>query len=172
MKKISAMLCIVLFPAMLFALELKSPDFQHKGKIPKIFTCEGKDISPELNISGIPEKTRSLVLIMDDPDAPMGTWVHWVVYNIPPSTHTLKRNFPKKEKLSNGILQGENSWGKIGYGGPCPPKNNGAHRYVFKLYAIDKKLNLPPGARKREILIAIKKHILASAILIGTYERK
>ncbi len=172
MRKIVTMFFIMFFPVILFSLELKSPAFKHKGKIPAIFTCEGKDISPELNISGVPEGTKSLVLIMDDPDAPMGTWVHWVVYNIPPTIHTLKRNFPRKEKLPNGIIQGENSWGKIGYGGPCPPKNNGAHKYVFKLYAIDKKLNLPPGARKNEILIAIKKHILASTILIGTYERK
>ncbi len=172
MKRTILVFLITVFPFLLFSLELKSPAFKHKGKIPTIFTCDGKDISPELKITGIPQGTKSLVLIMDDPDAPMGTWVHWVIYNIPPSTHTLKRNFPKKDKLANGIEQGENSWGKIGYGGPCPPKNNGAHRYMFKLYAIDKKLSLAPGAREKEILLAIKHHILASAILIGTYERK
>ncbi len=171
MKKLLPLI-IVFFATTLFALQIKSPDFKNGEAIPAKFTCDGEDISPQLVISDIPKGTKSLVLIMDDPDAPMGTWVHWVVYNIPPQTRVLKRNFPKSETLKNGTIQGENSWGRIGYGGPCPPKGDKPHRYFFTLYAVDKKLNLPPGARKREILLAIKGHIIQKAQLMGKYRRK
>lgn len=162
----------VVFVSYSYALKIKSKAIKNGEKIPIVFTCDGKDMSPPLEFSEIPPKTKSLVLIMDDPDAPMGTWVHWVVYNIPPSTKELQPDIPKKKTLKNGIIQGKNSWGKIGYGGPCPPKITGAHRYFFKLYAIDKKLNLFPGATKKEVLNAIKGHIIEQATLMGIYKRK
>ncbi len=172
MKRLFFSVIIVLFSGLLFSLNLESPAFKNGKPIPPIFTCDGKDISPMLKISGIPKGTKSLVLIMDDPDAPMGTWVHWVVYNIPPQIKKLHRNFPRKAVLPNGIKQGRNSWGKIGYGGPCPPKITGEHRYFFKLYAIDRKLNLPPGATKEQVLHAIKGHIIEKTTLMGRYKRK
>ncbi len=172
MKKTIVLLSLFIFSLSIFSLELKTPAFKNGGKIPFVFTCDGKDISPMLIIKGVPKGTKSLVLIMDDPDAPMGTWVHWVIYNIPPTLGKLKRNFPKKPSLPNGIKQGRNSWGKIGYGGPCPPKITGSHRYFFKLYAIDKKLNLPPGATKKEVLKAIEGHIISQATLMGRYKRR
>ena len=154
------------------ALEIESPAFKNGEKIPEVYTCDGKDISPKLIFRQIPARAKTLVLIMDDPDAPMGTWVHWVVYNIPVSVKELQKDFPKKALLSNGTIQGKNSWGKIGYGGPCPPKPTGEHRYFFKLYAIDTVLNLPQGATKQEVLKAIKEHIVAQAVLMGRYSRK
>ncbi|BBB32042.1 conserved hypothetical protein [Thermotomaculum hydrothermale] len=172
MKKTITVFLLLLCSNLLFSLHLKSPEFKNGGKIPEIFTCDGKDLSPELEITGIPKGTKSLVLIMDDPNAPMGTWVHWVVYNIPATVKTLKRDFPKKPVLPDGTTQGKNSWGKIGYGGPCPPKITGEHHYFFKLYAVDRKLNLPPGATKKEVLKAIKGHVRGRARLMGRYKRK
>lgn len=149
---------------------IKSADFKEGGEIPKKFTCEGEDISPELEWENVPEGTKSFALICDDPDAPVGVWVHWVIYNIPSNFRKLERNVPKVSKLENGILQGKNSWPRIGYNGPCPPPGK-PHRYYFKLYALDTILNLKEGATKEELLNAMKGHILAEAQTMGTYRR-
>lgn len=143
------------------AMELTSPAFTHQGIIPEIFTCHGKDISPELQWKNIPSGTKSLALIVDDPDAPMGLWVHWVVYNISPDSTGFAENVASGEK-------GLNTWGKTGYGGPCPP--SGIHRYYFKLYALDTMLPKqaePPTAEQLEKLL--KEHILAQAELMGRF---
>ena len=151
------------------AFTLQSSAFQNGGSIPKKFTCEAADVSPELTWSGAPEKTQSFALIADDPDAPMGTWVHWVIYDLPANTGKLPEDVPKQEQAAYGA-QGKNSSGKIGYGGPCPPPGK-PHRYFFKLYALDSKLNLKPGARKPEVEAAMKGHVLAQAELMGKYGR-
>ena len=151
------------------AFTLQSSAFQNGGSIPKKFSCEAADVSPELSWSGVPEKTQSFALIADDPDAPMGTWVHWVIYDLPPNTAKLPEGVPKQEQAASGA-QGKNSSGKIGYGGPCPPPGK-PHRYFFKLYALDSKLNLKPGARKPEVEAAMKGHVLAQAELMGKYGR-
>ena len=151
------------------AFTLQSSAFQNGGSIPKKFTCEAADVSPELTWSGAPEKTQSFALIADDPDAPMGTWVHWVIYDLPANTAKLPEGVPKQEQAASGA-QGKNSSGKIGYGGPCPPPGK-PHRYFFKLYALDSKLNLKPGARKPEVEAAMKGHVLAQAELMGKYGR-
>ena len=153
-------------------MELKSSAFTNGGNIPVKYTCDGEDISPPLQWNNVPSGTKSLVLIMDDPDAPMGTWVHWVIYNIPATVKSLPEHFPAKEIMKDGTTQGRNSWGRIGYGGPCPPPPTGAHRYFFKLYAIDKKLDLGPGATKEAVLQTIKGHILSEAELMGRYKRR
>jgi len=151
------------------AFTLQSSAFQNGGSIPKKFTCEAADVSPELTWSGAPEKAQSFALIADDPDAPMGTWVHWVIYDLPANTAELPEGVPKQEQAASGA-QGKNSSGKIGYGGPCPPPGK-PHRYFFKLYALDSKLNLKPGARKPEVEAAMKGHVLAQAELMGKYGR-
>jgi len=151
------------------SMEIKSTAFEHEGMIPTKYTCDGQDISPPLSWSDVPDNTQSLALISDDPDAPMGTWVHWVVYNVPPDVTSLPENVPAKEELKGG-LQGTNDFKKIGYGGPCPP--GGTHRYFFKLYALDTKLDLEPGATKAEVEKAMDGHILAQAELIGRYQRQ
>lgn len=144
-------------------LILASPAFVQNGKIPAAFTCDGKDIHPRLEIHGVPADSKSLVLIMDDPDAPVGVWDHWVAFNIPPETRVIEEG-----KEPEGVA-GKNSWGRTGYGGPCPP--SGTHRYFFKLYALDTLLLLREGAGKREVERAIAGHILAQAELIGLYAR-
>ncbi len=149
---------------------IKSPDFKEGGPIPKMFSCEGEDYSPKLEWENVPEGTKSFALICDDPDAPMGTWVHWVIYNIPKEFRSLERNLPKIPKLDKGILQGKNSWPKTGYNGPCPPPGK-AHRYFFKLYALDAILTLKENATKEELLNAMKGHIIAEAQTMGTYKR-
>ena len=151
------------------AFTLQSSAFQNGGSIPKKFTCEAADVSPELTWSGAPEKTQSFALIADDTDAPMGTWVHWVIYDLPTNTAKLPEGVPNQEQAASGA-QGKNSSGKIGYGGPCPPPGK-PHRYFFKLYALDSKLNLKPGARKPEVEAAMKGHVLAQAELMGKYGR-
>ena len=151
-------------------MELKSSAFAAAGMIPKQYTCDGQDISPPLNWSDVPPGTKSLALIADDPDAPMGTWVHWVVWNIPPTLRGLDENVPKRDSLPNGIKQGMTDFKKIGYGGPCPP--SGTHRYFFKLYALDTTLNLPPTTIKKELEKALHGHVLQQAELIGKYARK
>lgn len=152
------------------AFKLTSTAFQAGGTIPKKFTCDGPDLSPVLAWTDPPVGTQSLSLIMDDPDAPVGTWVHWVLYDLPASASELPENVPKENELSNGALQGRNDFSKIGYGGPCPPKGP-AHRYFFKLYALDAKTSLKPGATKTDLEKAMKGHILAEAELIGRYQR-
>lgn len=137
--------------------------------IPRKCTCDGSDTSPALAWANAPQATQSFALITDDPDAPGGTWVHWVIWNIPPTAHALPEGMPASAKLADGSQQGKNSWPKIGYGGPCPP--SGTHRYFFKLYALDKLLDLPPGATKEQLLAAMNKHVLGQAELMGTYQR-
>ncbi len=144
-------------------MKLTSPEFSHNGNIPSELTCDGSDISPALIISDVPPNAKSLVMIVDDPDAPVGTWDHWIVFNIPPSTIQI----PKGTEPEG--TAGKNSWGRTGYGGPCPP--SGTHRYFFKLYALDIVLNLPQGAAKKELERAMEGHILAQAQLMGRYKR-
>jgi hypothetical protein len=151
-------------------LELKSPDFSSGGIIPKQFTCDGADMSPALEWNDPPAATKSFALVADDPDAPVGTWVHWVLFNLPASARSLAQNIPKKEQMVDGSFQGRNDFGKIGYGGPCPPPGK-PHRYFFKLYAVDTKLNLKPGANKKDVERAIQGHILAQGEWMGRYAR-
>ena len=150
--------------------KLESPAFDHGGRIPRKYTCDGEEISPPLEWSGAPAGTRSFALICDDPDAPMGTWVHWVLYDLPSDTSSLPEGLPNQREFSNGAKSGKNSWGKHGYGGPCPP--SGVHRYFFRLYALDiPTLGLPAGARKHQVLEAMRGHILAQAEWMGRYSR-
>lgn len=146
---------------------LKSPAFSDQQEIPETYTCEGQNISPPLQWQNTPEATVSYVLIMDDPDAPSGTWDHWIVFNIPASTMEFEE---KLLHLPPPAKEGKNSWGKKTYGGPCPPK--GKHRYYFKLYALDCFLDIADGATKSEVEKSMKSHILAKAELMGVYEKK
>jgi Raf kinase inhibitor-like YbhB/YbcL family protein len=150
--------------------ELSSPSFHASDAIPRKFTCDGEDVSPTLAWSAAPAGTASLCLIMDDPDAPAGTWVHWVLYDLPGATTNLAENVPKERELAGGARQGRNSFGRIGYGGPCPPPGP-PHRYFIRLYALDTKTNLKPGATRAEVDRATKGHILAQAELMGRYKR-
>ena len=149
---------------------LTSPAFASGATIPKPYTCEGSDISPALSWSGHPAQTTSFALIVDDPDAPVGTWVHWVMWNIPSNTHLLTENVAKRDRLESGAMQGRNDFRKVGYNGPCPPPGN-THRYFFRLYALDVKLTLPPGTTRQELDAAMKGHILAQAEHKGTFRR-
>ena len=153
--------------AMSFAV--KSTAFEEGGTVPKKYTCDGTDVSPELMWSGIPAGTQALALIADDPDAPVGTWTHWISWNIPPG-HGLAEAAAKTETLSDGTRQGKNDFKRIGYGGPCPPPGK-PHRYFFKLYALDSKLDLKPGAARRELESAMQGHVLAQTQLMGKYGR-
>lgn len=153
------------------AIHLTSPAFAEGAPIPAKHTCDGKDLSPPLKWSNVPQGTKSLALICDDPDAPVGTWAHWVLYNIPPSATELPEGVPPKEVVLNSARQGINDFKRIGYGGPCPPPG-GPHRYFFKLYALNAELSLRPGATKRDLLRAMEGHILAEGQLMGTYRRK
>ena len=141
---------------------LTSPNFKHNGKIPVQFTGDGEDISPELEIEEVPENAESLALIVDDPDAPAGTWTHWIIFNIDPNTKKIFKN-----SIPDNGLQGQNSWRERDYGGPSPP--SGTHRYFFKIFALDTSLNLNEGASKEEIETAMKHHILDKTELIGLY---
>jgi Raf kinase inhibitor-like YbhB/YbcL family protein len=151
-------------------LEVKSPDFASGGTIPERFTCEGADLSPALEWSAPPAGTQSFALIVDDPDAPVGTWVHWVVFDLPPGLRSLPQGVPKKDQLADGSRQGQNDFGKTGYGGPCPPPGK-AHRYFFKLYALDTKLNLASRSTKKDIERAMQNHVLAQGEHMGRYAR-
>ncbi|WP_457595353.1 YbhB/YbcL family Raf kinase inhibitor-like protein [Hydrogenimonas sp.] len=150
-------------------MKLSSPAFEDGGAIPAIYTCDGEDISPPLVFGEIPEEAASLALIVDDPDAPAGTFVHWVVYNIPATFGGLPEGIPPEPYLSDGIRQGVNSFGKIGYGGPCPP--GGLHRYMFKLYALDAPLEAESGLSKHELLGLMEGHVIEGAGMMGTYGR-
>lgn len=143
-------------------LTITSPAFESNKPIPSKYTCDGDNVNPLLNIKGIPEETKSLVLIVDDPDAPMGTWDHWIVWNIPPTNKIEENSVPGTEGL--------NDFRKHFYGGPCPP--SGTHRYFFKIYALDTKLDLNPNSRKKDVEKAMKNHILAKGELVGLYSRK
>ena len=151
-------------------IKIKSLAFVPGGKIPGKYTCDGMDISPPLSWTSGPEGTKTFALICDDPDAPMGTWVHWVLFNLPADITELRESVPPEKELENGAKQGMNDFRKIGYGGPCPP--GGTHRYFFKLYALDTEINLEAGATKTELLEAMEGHILAEGQMIGRYERR
>lgn len=146
-----------------------SSAFKNYESIPRAYTCDGRNISPPLNWNDPPEGTKSLVLINDDPDAPSGDWVHWIVYNIPPDIRKFNDN-QSAEGLPGNCLQGRNDFGKIGYGGPCPP--SGTHRYSFKLYALDIMLNVREGLTKNFLLEMISGHIVATTELVGKYSRR
>jgi Raf kinase inhibitor-like YbhB/YbcL family protein len=152
------------------SVQLMSTAFRDGESIPRQYTGDGKDISPPLQWTDTPAGTKSFAVIADDPDAPRGTWVHWVLYNLPATINDLTEGVPTQEVLANGAKQGTNDFGKIGYGGPAPPKGK-AHRYFFKLYALDDSLNLQPGATKDQLLAAMKGHVLAEGQLMGTYAR-
>ena len=145
-------------------MKISSTAFENNGQIPKEYTCDGSDVNPPLKFEGIPAEAKSLALIVDDPDAPVGTWVHWVLWNIDPKITDIKEN-----TVPSGAQQGTNDFRKRNYGGPCPP--SGTHRYFFKLYALDTSLNLGPNVTKSDIESSIKGHILAKTELIGLYKR-
>ena len=143
-------------------LTIMSPVFKNNEMIPRKYTCDGADVNPPLNIRGIPVKAESLVLIVDDPDAPMGTWDHWIVWNIPPEERIEENSVPGVEGL--------NDFRKHSYGGPCPP--SGTHRYFFRVYALDAMLDLKPNPRKRDVERAMGRHILAQGEIVGLYRRR
>jgi len=149
---------------------ISSKSIQEGQIIPKLHTADGKDSSPQLSWTAPPPETKSIALICDDPDAPVGTWVHWVIYNIPAGERGLPQAVSKNKKLQNGSKQGTNSFGKIGYNGPSPPPGK-PHRYFFKIYALDTVLDLEPGVKKEKLLSAMKDHVLAEEKLMGTYGR-
>lgn len=150
------------------ALHLKSKVFEDRAKIPSRFTGEGEDVSPPLEWSGAPAQTKQFALVCDDPDAPSeDPFVHWLVYNISGQVSALS-----EQLASDDVTQGENSFGRVGYGGPMPPKGHGVHHYQFKLYALSEKLDLPEGLTKEELLKSIEGKILQESLLVGTYERK
>jgi Raf kinase inhibitor-like YbhB/YbcL family protein len=151
-------------------IKVTSPAFENEGMIPAKYTCDGEDISPPLQWDAVPEGIKSIALISDDPDAPMGTWVHWVLFNLPADARELKENIPPDKTLPNGAKQGTSDFGRIGYGGPCPP--GGTHRYFFKIYALDTELNLQAGARKRDLLKEMEGHIVGQGQLMGKYKRR
>jgi hypothetical protein len=150
-------------------LKLSSSAFAEGGMIPRKYTCDGPDVSPAIAWEGAPVGTKSLALLCDDPDAPVGNWIHWVIYNIPAQTKGLSEGVPANKELADGTRQGINDFRNIGYGGPCPPR--GTHRYVFQLYALDLLLPLEAGVSKAQLLKAMAGHILATAKLTGKYQR-
>ena len=150
-------------------ISVTSSAFKDGEMIPCKYTCDGDDISPPIDWSGIPADAKSVAMISDDPDAPGGTWIHWVIFNIPPQVKGLPENIPPHKTLENGAIQGVNGSHQIGYGGPCPP--SGVHRYFFKIYALDTVLSLKPGAAKKDLEEAMKAHILAQGQLMGRYKR-
>lgn len=153
------------------SMQMTSSAFSEGQAIPQVYTCQGKDISPPLLWSHVPAEAKSLALIADDPDAPAGTWVHWVAYDLAPSATGFAEDVPKSQVLANGAKQGINDFKRTGYGGPCPPPGK-AHRYFFKLYALDTVTGLQPGATKAELLKAMEGHVLAEGELMGKYRRK
>jgi len=166
---------IIIFLTLPFAkaeggnMNLSSSAFDEGGMIPSKYTCDGADVSPPLKWGSLPDGTKSLALICDDPDAPMGTWVHWVYYDIPAETIDLPEHISPDEHPAPGGVQGINDFRRIGYGGPCPP--GGIHRYYFKLYALDTLLNLSPGVTKKQVLKAMENHIIGHVQLMGKYRR-
>jgi len=151
-------------------MKLTSTAFTEGGLIPRKYSCDGENVSPPLAWSGLPSSAKSLALIADDPDAPGKTWVHWVVYNLAPSSNSLSENTPPTNQINGQAFQGTNDFKKIGYGGPCPP--SGTHRYFFKLYALDSTFTMTnAGATKDELLAKMQGHIIAQGQLIGLFKR-
>lgn len=157
-------------PAPPATLKLTSPAFDQGATIPAVYTCDGQNISPPLAWDGVPQGTRALALIVEDPDAPVGTYTHWVLYDLPPTLTALPEGVPLGERPPVGGAQGKNDARQLGYFGPCPP--SGSHRYIFTLYALNASTNLAPGASKRELLQAMQGHILAQGELMGRYQRR
>lgn len=151
-------------------MKITSSAFKEGRNIPATYTCTGTNISPQLSWSGVPDSAKTLALIVDDPDAPSGTWVHWVAYNIPVTRHQFEENLSKSAKLADGTLQGINDFHNIGYGGPCPPPGP-AHHYHFKLYALDTHLDLSSGLTKSALLSAMKGHVIAQGELTGSFKK-
>lgn len=150
-------------------MEIISSAFSDGAMIPQKYTCDDNDISPPLKWSLAPDGTKTFALICDDPDAPVGTWVHWVLFNLLGNINELSENIPTMEVLTNGAKQGKNDFGKIGYGGPCPP--GGTHRYYFKIYALNVELDVEPGITKSDLLKAMEGHVLSEGQLMGRYKR-
>jgi hypothetical protein len=150
-------------------IQITSPAFDHGGMIPSKYTCDGEDISPPLEWQTLPTETKSIAIIADDPDAPGKTWVHWLIWNLPPSFKSLDENIEPSDELA-GATQGTTDFGRVGYGGPCPP--GGTHRYFFKIYALDETLDLEPYATKKDLVEAMQPSILAQGELMGKYARK
>ena len=170
MKRTLVFFALILFSPSLWALQIKSNVFVSGEYIDSRYSCSAEDLSPPLYWSDVPAGTESFALICDDPDAPVGTWVHWVIYNIPKDWLQLQENIVKQGTLADGTSQGVNDFGKIGYGGPCSPRGK-RHRYFFKLYALDITLSLEEASRKKDLIKAMRGHILAEAKLIGLYKR-
>lgn len=152
------------------AIKVTSSVFQDGEMIPSRYTCDGQDVSPPISWQGLGDHTVTVALICDDPDAPMGTWVHWVVWNIPADAGGFDEAVPANEQLENGARQGITSFGRAGYGGPCPP--SGTHRYYFKVYALDTELDIPADSNKEDLLAAMEGHILAQGQIMGRYARQ
>ena len=151
-------------------LALSSPAFSNAGSIPKKFTCDGADVSPQLAWSETAAATKSFALLVDDPDAPAGNWNHWTAWNLPAASRGLAEGVSQDPRLADGTEQGRNDFGKTGYNGPCPPPGK-PHRYYFKLFALDTRLDLKAGSRNRELEAAMKGHVLTQAQWMGTYGR-
>jgi Raf kinase inhibitor-like YbhB/YbcL family protein len=151
------------------SIKLTSTAFKEGEPIPRQHTCDGVNVSPSLEWSGVPKSAKTLVIFADDPDAPSGIWVHWVLYNLPADNIGMVENLPATDELKAGGFQGKNDFGKIGYGGPCPP--SGTHRYFFKIYALDSELPLKAGATKAEVEKAMEGHVVAQGQLMGTYRK-
>lgn len=152
------------------SIQITSPAFEEGKPIPKKHTCGGPDVSPPLEWKGVPEASKSLVIMCDDPDAAMGTWVHWVLFNLPPDATKIAENVAKKPILDGGARQGVNDFQRVGYGGPCPPPGK-THRYFFKLYALDTMIDVGEGVHKKDVEKAMQGHVLAQGQLMGTYKR-
>ncbi len=152
------------------SIQVSSPAFHEGATIPQQYTADGKDVSPPLHWSSGPEGTQTYALVCEDPDAPRGTWTHWVLFNLPADKHELQEGIVHDRELAGGARQGKNDFGKIGYGGPSPPRGK-PHRYFFKVYALEAPLDLPAGATREQLLAAIKGHALAEGHLMGHYGR-
>ncbi len=148
-------------------LDVRSSAFAEGGMIPSRYTCDGENVSPDLEWSTVPAGTKSIAVIADDPDAPRKTWVHWVLFNLPPALRGLPKDVPKTPTLADGAIQGINDSNELGYDGPCPP--SGVHRYYFKVYALDRELTLRSGCTKQQLLEAMEGHALADGVLMGRY---
>jgi len=159
------------FPGAPMSIQVTSAAFADGQSIPAKYTCDGSDISPPLQWTNAPPNAKSFALVADDPDAPVGTWVHWVIYDLPAGTGALPENVAKSQFAAGNAKQGINDFRRIGYGGPCPPPGK-PHRYFFKLYALDMLLDLKPGLGKKDLLKAMEGHVLAQGQLMGTYQRQ
>ncbi len=152
------------------SFQISTSSFPADGSIPRKYTCDGQDVSPALTWSGAPPNTKSFALIADDPDAPVGIWTHWLIWNLPAVTHQIAEGTAKDAQLPDGARQGQNDFRKVGYNGPCPPPGK-PHRYFFKLFALDTSLEVKPGADREELEAAMKSHVLAQTQVMGRYGR-